>query len=83
MFGCSILSLVHFGHSGYNKIADRGDYEMQTGQIIMKLRSDAGFTQARLADMLLYRMISYPTKKILDFREKVWYCVALTGGVIP
>ena len=25
---------------------------MQTGQIIMKLRSDAGFTQARLADML-------------------------------
>ena len=25
---------------------------MQTGQIIMKLRCDAGFTQARLADML-------------------------------
>ena len=49
--GC-ILSLAFFGKAEYNNSADRGDDKMQTGQIIMKLRNDAGITQAALADKL-------------------------------
>ncbi|GEM_PF-693209 len=49
--GC-ILSLAFFWKPEYNNSADRGDNEMQTGQIIMELRSAAGLTQAGLADKL-------------------------------